>query len=137
MEQGTKRSQGTDAADEVATEKDVNIGINLNTVPADEGDENIGVDLNSLPSVHIKKRHKLKHRAKKDPADEMSHGGVNSEPLQMDENPDSLNSNTVLPRGTPVTNIAGAQLDDEDVGAAIQFLEFCHAFTEVVKGKKE
>jgi hypothetical protein len=30
MEQGTKRSQGTDAADEVATEKDVNIGINLN-----------------------------------------------------------------------------------------------------------
>jgi hypothetical protein len=55
----------------------------------------------------------------------------------MDENPDSLNSNTVLPRGTPVTNIAGAQLDDEDVGAAIQFLEFCRAFTEVVKGKKE
>jgi hypothetical protein len=43
----------------------------------------------------------------------------------------------VLPRGTPVTNIADAQLDDEDVGAAIQFLEFCHAFTEVVKGKKE
>ncbi|KAG0532889.1 hypothetical protein BDA96_04G144400 [Sorghum bicolor] len=134
--QGTKRSQGTDAADEVATEKDVNIGIDLNTVPADEGDENIGVDLNSLPSVHIKKRQKLKHRAKKDPADETSHGGVNSEPLQMDENPDSLNSNTVLPRGTPVTNIAGAQLDDEDVGAAIQFLEFCRAFTEIFQIKK-
>lgn len=121
----------------MATEKDVNIGIDLNALPADEGDENIGVDLNSLPSVHINKRQKLKHSAKKDPADETSHGGINSVPLLRDENPDSLNSNTVLPRGTPVTNIAGAQLDDEDIGAAIQFLEFCRAFTEVVKGKKE
>lgn len=139
IQQGTKRSRGTDAAAEVATEKDVNIGIDINTVIADEGDENIGVDLNSLPSVDTKKRQKrqkLKHRTKKDPADATSHG-VNTEPLQMDGNLDFLNSKTVRPRGTPVTKIAGAELDDEDTGAAIQFIEFCRAFTEVVKGKKE
>ncbi|AQK52851.1 Cell division cycle-associated 7-like protein [Zea mays] len=137
-DKGTKRSRGTDAAAEVATEKDVNIGIDINTVIADEGDENIGVDLNSLPSVDTKKRQKrqkLKHRTKKDPADATSHG-VNTEPLQMDGNLDFLNSKTVRPRGTPVTKIAGAELDDEDTGAAIQFIEFCRAFTEIFQIKK-
>lgn len=36
-----------------------------------------------------------------------------------------------------LTKIVGKQLDDEDIGAAIQFLELCRAFTEVVKAKKE
>lgn len=35
-----------------------------------------------------------------------------------------------------LTKIVGTQLDDEDIGAAIQFLEFCCAFTEVVKERK-
>ncbi|XP_062218948.1 uncharacterized protein LOC133918871 [Phragmites australis] len=135
--QGTKRARGTDAAAvEVAVEQDENIGIDLNTVPADEGDENIGIDLNAVPSVRIKKRLKRQHNVKKNPADERSHCGDNGEPLPRDECPDALDNNIVLPRGTPVTNIAGAQVDDEDVGAAIQFYEFCRAFAEIFQIKK-
>jgi hypothetical protein len=37
-----------------------------------------------------------------------------------------------LPRGTLVTCVAGIELQPEDVGAAIQFLEFCRLFGEVV-----
>ncbi|WVZ76196.1 hypothetical protein U9M48_024186 [Paspalum notatum var. saurae] len=130
-----KRARGTDA-DKVATERDENVDIDLNTVPSDEGDENIGVDLNALPSVRIKQRQKLQHNLKKNHADERSHGGGNGDPLLSDESPDSLNSNIVLPRGTPVVNIAGAKLDDEDIGAAIQFLEFCRAFAEIFQIRK-
>ena len=134
--QGTKRSRETDAADKVAAKRDESVGIDLNAVPGGEGDENIGVDLNARPSVCIKKRRKLQHCVKKNPADERSHGGDSNEPLPRNESPDVLNNNIVLPRGTPVTTIAGAQLDNEDIGAAIQFLEFCRAFTEVVEVNK-
>ncbi|WVZ76187.1 hypothetical protein U9M48_024179 [Paspalum notatum var. saurae] len=130
-----KRARGTDA-DKVATERDENVDIDINTVPSDEGDENIGVDLNALPSVRIKQRQKLQHNLKKNHADERSHGGGNGDPLLSNESPDSLNSNIVLPRGTPVVNIAGAKLDDEDIGAAIQFLEFCRAFAEIFQIRK-
>ncbi|WVZ76190.1 hypothetical protein U9M48_024181, partial [Paspalum notatum var. saurae] len=85
-----KRARGTDA-DKVATERDENVDIDLNTVPSDEGDENIGVDLNALPSVRIKQRQKLQHNLKKNHADERSHGGGNGDPLLSDESPDSLN----------------------------------------------
>ncbi|OEL35470.1 Cell division cycle-associated 7-like protein [Dichanthelium oligosanthes] len=128
--QGTRSSRETDAADEVAAEWDESVGIDLNTVPGDEGDENIGVDLNALPSVCIKKKQKLQHSLMKNPADERSHGGDSGEQLLRDESPKVLNNNIALPRGTPVTNIAGAQLDDEDIGAAVQFLEFCRTFAE-------
>ncbi|CAM0145594.1 unnamed protein product [Urochloa decumbens] len=134
--QGTKRSRETDGADEVAAERDGSVGIDLNTVPGDERDENIGVDLNARPFVCIKKRQKLQHSSKKIPPDERSHGGVNGEPLLRDESPDVLSNNISLPRGTLVTNIAGAQLDDDDIGAAIQFLEFCRAFAEVFQIRK-
>jgi len=134
-DKGTKRSRETDAADKVAAKRDESVGIDLNAVPGGEGDENIGVDLNARPSVCIKKRRKLQHCVKKNPADERSHGDSN-EPLPRNESPDVLNNNIVLPRGTPVTTIAGAQLDNEDIGAAIQFLEFCRAFAEVVEVNK-
>ncbi|CAN6231505.1 unnamed protein product [Urochloa humidicola] len=135
-DKGTKRSRETDAADEVAAEQDGSVGIDLNIVPGDEGDGNIGVDLNVRPSVRIKKRRKLQHSSKKNPADERSHGGDNGEPLLRDGRPDVPSNNISLPRGTPVTNIAGAQLDNEDIGAAIQFLEFCRAFAEVFQIRK-
>ncbi|RLM79445.1 uncharacterized protein C2845_PM12G12260 [Panicum miliaceum] len=136
-DKGTKRSRETDAADKVAAKRDESVGIDLNTVPGDEGNENIGVDLNARPSVCIKKRRKLQHGVKKNPADERSHGGDSNEPLPRNESPDVLNNNIALPRGTPVTNIAGAQFDNEDIGAAIQFLEFCRAFAEIFQIRKE
>ncbi|KAG2657957.1 uncharacterized protein LOC120698880 isoform X4 [Panicum virgatum] len=136
-DKGTKRSRETDAADKVAAKRDESVGIDLNAVPGGEGDENIGVDLNARPSVCIKKRRKLQHCVKKNPADERSHGGDSNEPLPRNESPDVLNNNIVLPRGTPVTTIAGAQLDNEDIGAAIQFLEFCRAFAEIFQIRKE
>ncbi|CAN6272533.1 unnamed protein product [Urochloa humidicola] len=135
-DKGTKRPRETDAADELAADQDGSVGIDLNTVPGDEGDENIGVDLNVRPSVRIKKRLKLQHSSKKNPADVRPHGGDNGEPLLRDGSPDVPSNNISLPRGTPVTNIAGAQLDNEDFGAAIQFLEFCRAFAEVFQIRK-
>lgn len=135
--QGTKRSLDSDAADEMTAERDESAGIDLSTFPGDEGDENIGIDLNAHPSVCVKKRRYLQHSVKKNSADNRSHDGDSGEPLMRDKSLDVLNNNIELPRGTPVTNIAGAQLDDEDIGAAIQFLEFCRTFAEVVKGKKE
>nr|CAB3482292.1 unnamed protein product [Digitaria exilis] len=135
-DKGTKGSREADAADEVAADRDEIVGIKLNTVPGDEGDENIGIDLSALPSVRVKKRRKHQHSVKNNPADERSHGGDSREPLVMDKSPDVRNNNIALPRGTLATNIAGVELDHEDIGAAIQFLEFCRAFAEVVRGKK-
>ncbi|KAF8662405.1 hypothetical protein HU200_055985 [Digitaria exilis] len=134
--QGTKRSREANAADEVAADRDEIVGIKLNTVPGDEGDENIGIDLNALPSVRIKKRRKHQHSVKNNPADERSHGGDSREPLVMDKSPDVRNNNIALPRGTLATNIAGVELDHEDIGAAIQFLEFCRAFAEIFQIRK-
>ncbi|KAM3240283.1 hypothetical protein ACQJBY_053768 [Aegilops geniculata] len=45
----------------------------------------------------------------------------------------TLKDEIVVPRGTPVTCIAGIELQSEDVGAAIQFLEFCRSFGEICK----
>ena len=36
-----------------------------------------------------------------------------------------------LPSGTCLTTVAGIQLPHEDVGHALQFFEFCAAFSEV------
>jgi hypothetical protein len=133
-QQGTKRARETDvAADEVVVERGENEGSDINAVLLDEGDENVGIDINAVPSVPMKKKAK-RHPSvkKKNPADEMLHDGGNGEPLQTDEGPDASNKNIVLPKGTLITNIAGLELDSRDVGAAIQFYEFCHAYAEVV-----
>ncbi|EMS58651.1 hypothetical protein CFC21_082761 [Triticum aestivum] len=45
----------------------------------------------------------------------------------------TLKDEIVVPRGTLVTCIAGINLQPEDVGAAIQFLEFCRSFGEICK----
>ncbi|ONK66655.1 uncharacterized protein A4U43_C06F10610 [Asparagus officinalis] len=42
----------------------------------------------------------------------------------------------VLPLGSHFTEIAGIELPDKDIGAALQFLEFCNAFSEVLHIKK-
>ncbi|XP_044414808.1 uncharacterized protein [Triticum aestivum] len=48
----------------------------------------------------------------------------------------TLKDEIVVPRGTPVTCIAGIKLQSEDVGAAIQFLVFCRSFGEVIMERK-
>ncbi|XP_037450779.1 uncharacterized protein LOC119321026 [Triticum dicoccoides] len=48
----------------------------------------------------------------------------------------TLKDEIVVPRGTPVTCIAGIKLQSEDVGAAIQFLEFCRSFGKVIMERK-
>lgn len=37
----------------------------------------------------------------------------------------------VLPAGSPLIEVAGTELPAQDVGAALQFLEFCSSFSEV------
>lgn len=38
---------------------------------------------------------------------------------------------TVLPEGTPLTKVGDVEFPAEDVGDALQFLEFCKAFSKV------
>lgn len=45
--------------------------------------------------------------------------------------PDQENVAPVVPLGTPLLEVAGSDWAAEDVGAALQFLEFCNAFSEV------
>ncbi|KAL6877571.1 hypothetical protein ACP4OV_012786 [Aristida adscensionis] len=136
--QGTKRARKTDIAAG---------GVDFNAVPAAEGDENVGIDinaipavkgndLNAVPSVRVKKRRKRQHDVKNNTADEKSPGEKDGGHLLRDESPDAPNNSIELPRGTPVTNIAGVQLEDEDVGAAIQFYDFCRSFAEIFQIRK-
>ncbi|XP_044953790.1 uncharacterized protein LOC123403953 isoform X1 [Hordeum vulgare subsp. vulgare] len=53
--------------------------------------------------------------------------------LVQTESNDALKDEIVVPRGTLVTCIAGIKLQSEDVGAAIQFLEFCRSFGQVCR----
>ncbi|EHA8590487.1 hypothetical protein COCNU_scaffold019397G000010 [Cocos nucifera] len=43
---------------------------------------------------------------------------------------------TVLPEGTPLTKVGDVEFPVEDVGDALQFLEFCKAFSKVLDIKK-
>ncbi|PUZ75114.1 hypothetical protein GQ55_1G123100 [Panicum hallii var. hallii] len=45
-------------------------------------------------------------------------------PLPRDENPNAIVNNIVQPNGSPVPDIAGAQLADEDVTVAPKFFKF-------------
>ncbi|KAK3152897.1 hypothetical protein QOZ80_2BG0165030 [Eleusine coracana subsp. coracana] len=136
-EQRVKRARETDVAtSKVVVEQDENVGVDLNAIPLNKGNGNTGVGLNAVPSVHIKKKLKRHHSVKKNPADGSFHDGGNGEPLLRNESPDAPNNNIVLPKGTLVTNVAGAEFDDEDVGAAIQFYEFCRSFAEFFQIRK-
>jgi hypothetical protein len=84
----------------------------------------VGNDHNAVSSIPAKKKRKVKHRVNDPPADEKSLLGT--------ESLGAVENEIVLPRGTPVTTIAGADLADEDVGPALQFYEFCRSFGEVV-----
>ncbi|CAM0945829.1 unnamed protein product [Alopecurus aequalis] len=97
-----------------------------------EGDENIGTDLNVLPSVPVKK--KLKKASCR--VNNMTDGekfpvDIKGDPQIGKEGTDVLKTKIEPPRGTPVTNIVGTELEADDVGSAIQFLEFCRTFGEV------
>ncbi|KAM0930551.1 hypothetical protein ACQ4PT_000870 [Festuca glaucescens] len=82
-----------------------------------------GNDHNAVSSVPTKKKKKkVKCRVDNRPADDKS--------LQGTESLCAVEDEIVLPRGTPVTNVAGADLEDEDVGPALQFYEFCRSFAE-------
>lgn len=48
----------------------------------------------------------------------------------------SSSEDIVLPQGTLLTEVTGIELPDHDVGAALQFLEFCGSFGEVLDIKK-
>ncbi|KQJ95948.1 hypothetical protein BRADI_3g19880v3 [Brachypodium distachyon] len=57
--------------------------------------------------------------------------------LRTDDHVVELPVEIVLPRGTVLTRIAGVELRPEDVGCAIQFLEFCRFFGEIFQIRKE
>jgi hypothetical protein len=57
---------------------------------------------------------------------------TNKKPLLGAVNTDALEDDIEIPRGTLVTRVAGIEMPSEDVGAAIQFLEFFRLFGKVV-----
>jgi hypothetical protein len=101
-----------------------------------EGDENIGTDLNALPSLPVKKKLKKSSCRVNNLTDDEVHVDIKGDPQILKESTDVLKPKVELPRGTPVTNILGTDLEADDVGAAIQFLEFCRTFGEVLMANK-
>ncbi|XP_020251945.1 uncharacterized protein LOC109829199 isoform X2 [Asparagus officinalis] len=87
-----------------------------------------------------------------------SHGNVESNPLKCDNNGNmrvdhlkkvrkskklaakahnkTIREDIVLPQGSPLIEVSGIELLVQDVGAALQFLEFCNSFSEVLDVKK-
>jgi hypothetical protein len=101
-----------------------------------EGDENIGTDLNALPSLPVKKKLKKSSCRVNNLTDDEVHVDIKGDPQILKESTDVLKPKVELPTGTPVTNILGTDLEADDVGAAIQFLEFCRTFGEVLMANK-
>lgn len=101
-------------------------GTGTNELPSEVNDHN------AAPSVPANKKPKVKHRVNNRRVDEKS--------LMGTESLGAVENEIVLPRGTPVTNVAGADLENEDVGHALQFYEFCRCFAEffhIRKGQPE
>ncbi|KAL5197232.1 hypothetical protein ABZP36_000744 [Zizania latifolia] len=91
--------------------------------PLADRNENLCIDFNAVSSFPVEKKLKRK-------------GTVNNGvPLMKHENP-ATPKIVVLPRGTPVTSVAGAELEPEDVGPALQFIEFCSTFSEIFQVRK-
>ncbi|KAM3188776.1 hypothetical protein ACQJBY_067627 [Aegilops geniculata] len=102
-----------------------------------QGDDNTGTDLNALPPVPIsKKLKKGNHRVNDMTADEKCPVEIKGELHIRNESTDVPETKIELPIGTPVTDIAGAELEVDDVGSALQFHEFCRTFAEVLKIRK-
>lgn len=80
---------------------------------------------------------KCKKRRGEEPAGPMVHAVKRPKGnLQRIESTDALKAEIVVPRGTLVTCVAGVEMQPEDVGAAIQFLEFCRSFGEIFQIRK-
>ncbi|KAE8785677.1 hypothetical protein D1007_40582 [Hordeum vulgare] len=155
-----KKALGTDATDGLLVKGDENVRTDLNAPPSvptnkelkkikkerkkgniklAEGDANIGTDLNAIPSVPINKKLKKEKgniMVNNTTADEKCPVENNGELHIRDESIDVPKAKIELPIGTPVTDIAGAELEADDVGSAIQFYEFCRTFAEVLKIRK-
>ncbi|KAG8099954.1 hypothetical protein GUJ93_ZPchr0013g36316 [Zizania palustris] len=92
--------------------------------PLADWNDNLCIEFNAVSSFPVEKKLKRK-------------GTVNNGvTLMKHENPATPNIVVVLPRGTPVTSVAGAELEPEDVGPALQFIEFCSTFSEIFQVRK-
>ncbi|KAI8541812.1 hypothetical protein RHMOL_Rhmol08G0091200 [Rhododendron molle] len=59
---------------------------------------------------------------------------VEADALKLQNN--DIDVDILLPQGAEVTTVAGVDLPTEDVGYALQFLEFCTAFNEILDLKQ-
>ena len=69
-------------------------------------------------------------------ADEKCPVEIKGELHIRNESTDVPGTKIELPIGTPVTDIAGAELEVDDVGSALQFHEFCRTFAEVLMSRQ-
>ncbi|XP_040369514.1 uncharacterized protein LOC112191034 [Rosa chinensis] len=59
------------------------------------------------------------------------------EPRRVKAKEEVVEPELPLPLGVPLTTVAGIELHPQDVGHALQFIEFCVALEEVLKFSKE
>lgn len=100
---------------EVKTNRDV-------IVPEDE--KNLKVSVSDEVSSNL-----IAFKKSKDHKDSRPYK-VEADALKLQNN--DIDVDIPLPQGAEVTTVAGVDLPAEDVGYALQFLEFCTAFNEVV-----
>nr|GMD49426.1 uncharacterized protein LOC109168561 isoform X2 [Ipomoea batatas] len=85
------------------------------------------------------KRKRKSENMKKQVSSEMpdeATGKVIGDGTDLDIKNENLNPVIPLPEGIGLTAVAGADLPQEDIGDALQFLEFCAAFGKVLDLKK-
>ncbi|KAF7136095.1 hypothetical protein RHSIM_Rhsim08G0079400 [Rhododendron simsii] len=104
---------------EVKTNRDV-------IVPEDE--KNLEVSVSDEVSSNLIARKKSKDHKDSRPYK------VEADALKLQNN--DIDDDIPLPQGAEVTTVAGVDLPAEDVGYALQFLEFCTAFNEILDLKQ-
>ncbi|KAH6831371.1 hypothetical protein C2S53_014544 [Perilla frutescens var. hirtella] len=97
---------------------------------------NVGVDPNENMNYRITV-------TRKDPVNPLENDTIKEDEIitanaqvVLKQNNADLPPNIPLPLGTELNNVAGIDVSTEDVGDALQFLEFCAAFGKILEVKK-
>ncbi|KAM7280353.1 hypothetical protein ACFE04_007487 [Oxalis oulophora] len=107
---------------------------------------NVNNKLNALPAEDIPVKPKKsesgvvaeKKKSKKQDTNNLSNGTnlYNKKKRKLDVEIAIVEPEIEMPKGTDLTNVAGVELLPEEIGEALQFLEFCAAFPEALNLRK-
>jgi len=111
----------------------------LRCTGSDESQEPVAADGAICGSPCKTREHSSKNGDTGANQDKKNAGSTEAEPLPevhklkkiAKANGASSREDIVLPQGRPLTEVGGVELPAKEIGAALQFLEFCNAFSEV------